>query len=77
MDRKRRIYGRLLTLVSISAASAMCLCNCTAEKQERERTEISVHFGNSHVLTKADAPDEDLIKDISLIIFNPHGEAEE
>jgi hypothetical protein len=77
MDRKRRIYGRLLMLVSISAAHAMCLCSCTAEQQEKERTEISVHFENSGFLTKADAPDEDLIKDISLIIFNPHGEAEE
>ena len=52
MDRKRRIYGRLLMLVSISAAHAMCLCSCTAEQQEKERTEISVHFEKSGFLTR-------------------------
>ena len=77
MDRKGRIYGRLLTLAFVPAAVAMGFCCCTTENQKKERCGITVHFGSDGFTTKAAVPDEDLIEDISLMVFNPQGEAEE
>lgn len=72
--------GRLCSIILRYAAtmSVICATGCTFSAVERDEyvmTTISLTSGN--MVTKAADPDESLITDISLMIFDEHGDAEE
>ena len=59
MDRKRRISGIVLTIVSI-------LNGCS---QPEATSEIEILIRESQLVTKSVLPDEDLISDINIFVF--------
>ena len=63
MDRKRRISGIVLTIVSI-------LGGCS---QPEVTSEIEILIRESPVVTKSILPDEDLISDINIFVFDSYG----
>ncbi len=72
MERKRRIRGKVLTLLATVFLSAGCSDNYSGMK-----TEVRINFSCHQIQTRADMPDENLISDISLMIFDEEGFAEE
>lgn len=71
MDGKGRIRGCLLTL---------CICcilhACQTEEQRGGTVNCLVTFDNGAFPVKATDPDEDLVSDISLLVFDERGDAE-
>lgn len=63
MDRKRRISGIVLTIVSI-------LNGCS---QPEATSEIEILIRESQLVTKSVLPDEDLISDINIFVFDSYG----
>ena len=70
MERKERLHHYLLIL----AASIALMISCT---REHDRTMVTINFRNAVQHVRSEAPDEDLISDISLMIFDEYGNAEE
>lgn len=70
MDRKRRISGIVLIVTGI-----MYLCSCDIPTMETALCHIDICCGD--YMTKASDPDENLISDVSIMIFDETGEAEE
>ncbi len=73
MERKRRI--RSCILIAASAFSWLAP-GCSYHETEKE-TEVRISFSCDAMQTKAGQPDEDIISDISLMIFDENGSAEE
>lgn len=71
MGRERKIRGHFLT---IAAISCLAMTSCTIEDAS-EKTVIRIEC--SGMESKAIDPDEDMIRDLSLLIFDEQGEAEE
>ena len=70
MERKARLPHHFLIL----AASVSFLISCT---RAQDQAMVTVHFTNAARQVKSEAPDEDRISDISLMIFDESGNAEE
>ena len=70
MGRERKLRHWILTLTATAAVSA-CI-----SKEERE-AQVLISFKDGNMSTKAYDPDEDRISDISLMIFDESGAAEE
>ena len=70
MDRKRRISSSILTIAAVLAAS------CTTLPQQNTST-VNIVWDTGEMLTRALDPDEDKISDISIMIFDEDGNAEE
>ena len=77
MERKGRLHCRLLTEVILLQTVAALVCGCMDKVIPEDMSEVTISFRNAGFMSKAAAPDEDLIKDVSIMIFNPAGEAEE
>lgn len=71
MDRKRRIQGHLLTLCIFAS-----MTSCQTDDNEVETMECLITFDNSSFLTKSMDPDEGLVSDVSLMVFDEIGDAE-
>ena len=70
MGRERKLRHWILTLTATAAVSA-CI-----SKEERE-AQVLISFKDGNMSTKAYDPDEERISDISLMIFDESGAAEE
>ena len=77
MGRKERLHYRFLILTALSSAAMLLSCCSTDEDMEKEIREIYVTFDEGRMLTRAYDPDENLITDISLMVFDENGDAEE
>ena len=77
MGRKGRLLNLVLrqtaALVLISAAG----CNLPDNECEEEYVTSTISFTSGNMATKAADPNESLITDISLMVFDEHGDAEE
>ncbi len=73
MDGKRGIRSHILTL---AAAAICCLTGCS-DSETISRTDVRINFSCGRILTRAESPDENMISDISLMIFDANGSAEE
>ncbi len=73
MERKRRLPCHFLIVAFISAS---VLCSCS-RRGLTEETDVMIHFSCGDVQSKSIAPDENRISDISLMIFDDTGAAEE
>ncbi len=73
MERKGRIRSQILNVL---AAFSWLAAGCSHEYTPDE-TEVSVNFSCGSLLARAMTPDEDKISDISLLLFDGNGEAEE
>ena len=71
MGRERKLYRWILISATIVAASACCTI------ADEARTEVKVSFSGGAMSSKAYDPDEERISDISLMIFDESGAAEE
>lgn len=71
MGRERKLYRWILISATIVAASACCTI------ADEARTEVKVSFSGGTMSSKAYDPDEERISDISLMIFDESGAAEE
>ncbi len=69
MERKGRIFGGLLILATI-------ICGCTYHEKADE-VEIRINFTGVEAACRSGDPDEEKISDISLMIFDDNGSAEE
>lgn len=79
MERERRIHYRLLiNLVGLACTLASCShltfadANCIYD----EKIPVKVRLIPEGFMTKAYNPDEDLISDINILVFNEDGQAE-
>lgn len=72
MDRKRRIRCHILTLCMYVLLQA-----CQADETSSGKVNFLVTFDSGGYSTKSMDPDEVLISDISLMIFDERGDAEE
>lgn len=70
MGRKGRLSGQILTFCLLH------LCSCTIDTEEEIR-DVSVRFDVGRMMTRAIDPDEEMISDISLMIFDETGAAED
>lgn len=70
MGRKGRVSGQILTFCSL------LLCSCAIDTEEDIRN-VYVRFDAGRMMTRAIDPDEELISDISLMIFDETGAAED
>lgn len=76
MGRKGRL--RDLVLRSAAAMSVICTAGCSMTEAEKEEyVTASISFTGGNMTTKAADPDEELITDISLMVFDEYGDAEE
>lgn len=76
MGRKGRL--RDLVLRSAAAMSAIGATSCIIDDAERiEYVITTINLTGGNMITKAADPDESLITDISLMVFDEHGDAEE
>ncbi len=73
MERKGRLCGQILIVLAVFAGP---LCGCSHEDTAAE-ADVMIHFSCGEILSKSIAPDEDRISDISLLIFDETGAAEE
>ncbi len=73
MERKRRLHGGIL--MPLIAVAGLC-CACSAEGGGRE-ADIRIRFAGDALHTRAIDPDEERLSDISLMIFDETGTAEE
>lgn len=71
MDGKGRIRGHILTLLSSVMFQA-----CQPHDMDIEKVICTVTFDACEIATRSLDPDEDLISDISLMIFDERGDAE-
>lgn len=73
MERKRRLHHNLLmTYICLSAAFVSTSCI-----REYDSVEVEIRFHNALPDVRSEYPDENLITDISLLIFDETGAAEE
>lgn len=70
MERKGRLRNNILRLVSYTAI----ICGCTTESGHAT---IKINFHEADVSVRSTGPDEDKITDISLMIFDESGNAED
>lgn len=70
MGRKGRLSGHILTFCSL------LLCSCAIDPEEDIR-DVCVRFDAGRMMTRAIDPDEEMISDISLMIFDETGAAED
>lgn len=76
MEGKGWIFGRFLIYVMLSAAT--CLSGCTTREEVTFSTaRVTVGFDCGVMTTRALDPDESRISDISLMVFDGSGNAEE
>ena len=68
MGRKRRVYCRILTLITY----IICFYGCS-DISDTDITDVDIRVCLNTINTKADMPDEDKISDISLMIFDGNG----
>ena len=73
MERGRRVWRQFLTLTYV----ALCINSCTQRTDPELGHEIEINLKCHCSGSKAMLPDEDLISDISLMIFNENGELED
>lgn len=71
MARKRRLYCKILILVLITVSG------CSKYIGKNVMQDYRIVFGSEKILSKASDPDENLITDISLMVFDEKGNAEE
>ncbi len=69
MERKRRIYCLILTLL-------LGIAGCTLHF-DKFKTTVVINFSSGSLQSRAASPDEDKISDVSLLIFDESGSAEE
>ena len=70
MGRNARVRSNILRLTAYTAI----ICGCSTES---EQTMVNIHFHEAWVSVRSTIPDEDRITDISLIIFDESGQAED
>lgn len=75
MEQKRRICSAFLIL-GLLIASGCTKPELNAPKHN-EYAEVKVTFGNGNFSVRAIEPDEELVKDISIMVFDENGDAEE
>ena len=69
MDRKRRIWSRILICITVFS----CSYGCTDEFKDPDMAEIRFDFSTGAIDSKSNLPDEEKISDINLLIFDNHG----
>lgn len=72
MERKGKLYGHFLIAVPLIAAIA---AGCATYETERQ-IPVTLNMTFSGMTSKANDPDENLLSDISLLIFDESGSAE-
>ncbi len=72
MERKRRIHSQILTLTAVIFLAQGCL-----HEWPSEEAEARICFSCGDIQSKAVMPDENKISEISLMIFDDNGTAEE
>ena len=77
MEYKRRIRSALLTCAACITAGCSSELNDEHIRCDGETVEIYVSYMTGSLDTKAINPDEERITDVSLIIFDENGDAEE
>lgn len=75
MGQKRRISGTFLILVVCAAAG--CAKTGLGNGITDEYAEVSLTFGNGGYSVRAIDPDEERVTDISIMVFDENGDAEE
>lgn len=76
MEREGGIHGLLLTAVLLVTAGVLSggCCRKTIEPEE-ERVMVTIGFEKGSYRSRAEDPDEELISDVSLMIFDNDGDA--
>lgn len=79
MERKGRILGGILTATSVAGLlhSASSCLPVPMPVPALDRQEVTITFDTGQMVSKAADPDETLISDVSLLIFDADGNAEE
>ena len=70
MERKGRLRNNILKLASYAAL----ICGCS---KAPEQAMVRINFHEADVPVRSMSPDEDKITDISLMIFDESGQAED
>ncbi len=77
MEYKRRIRSALLTCAACITAGCSSELNDEHMRYDGETVEVHISYMTGSLATKAINPDEERITDVSLIIFDENGDAEE
>ena len=77
MGRKGRLLNLVLRQTAALALISAAGCNLPDNECEEEYVTSTISFTSGNMTTKAADPDESLITDISLMVFDEHGDAEE
>ncbi len=72
MERERRVRGKILMI----AVAMLLMAGCTYESPCMVN-QVSLSFSCGKLATRSDLPDENTISDISVMIFDENGDAEE
>lgn len=77
MGRNRRIYRKFLKYAVLLATALPVSHGCIREDHDKPHSEVKIYLKNTSYQSRAASPDETLVNDISIMIFNPYGHAEE
>jgi hypothetical protein len=77
MGRKGRLLNLVLRQTAALALISAAGCNLPDNECEEEYVTSTISFTSGNMATKAADPDESLITDISLMVFDEYGDAEE
>lgn len=77
MGRERRIFCHILTVTSIIILTAASCQPLLLPIQDGKEAKVTIVFNTGEMQSKALDPDETLISDISLLVFDTDGNAEE
>jgi hypothetical protein len=75
MEKEKHIQSRILRLIIQYASLIWALTGCISENPVRQGT-VSIIFENGFYQTRSNAPDENKISDVNLIVFDEYGRAE-
>ena len=72
MERNRRVWSQFLKLI----CTVTCITSCVHEVNIADRNEVDIRLSAGSISSKALLPDEELISDASLMIFDENGDLE-
>ncbi len=75
MGRERRLRDHILRMLAVSAVIGTAACSM--HETEEDSVTCTICLTGGSMATRSADPDESLITDISLMVFDEHGDAEE
>lgn len=77
MERKGRVYGHVLRTVALMLCTGCGMTDGMTEAEVRDgHAQVHISLKGQEYLTRSEAPDEERISDVSILVFDSNGDAE-